>query len=290
MKVFTCKNNLVKKDSIKTVAIGVFDGVHKGHSKLFKHLGTSSAVIIIDNNKKGVLTPFNKKCKLIKCPVFFYKLEDIKNLHADEFLKLLQKDFTNLNKIVVGYDFRFGKDRENSANDIEEFFNGEVKIVDEFILNKHSVHSTFIKSLLNEGKIQEANEYLGRTYSIEGLVVKGQGLGKKSLYPTINIENKDGFFLPKDGVYASLVFVNDNFYKAATFIGQRVSVDGSFAIESYLLDVENIEVPLDENVEIFFTEFIRENRKFDNLEALKKQIEDDILKIKEVLKFFTCKG
>ena len=290
MKIFVCENNETEKNSIDTVAIGVFDGVHKGHLELFKHLGGNGAVIIIDSEQKDSLTPFKKKCNLIRHPIFFYKLQDIKNLHGKEFIELLQKEFTALKKIVVGYDFYFGKNRKNGVKDLELFFDGEVKIVDEFMISKQSVHSTLIKSLLGEGKIAGANRYLGRTYSIEGFVVKGQGLGKKSLYPTINVENQDGYFLPKNGVYATLFFTKNDIYKTATFIGNRVSSDGNFAIESYLLDVKNIDISLNDSVEIFFVEFIRENRKFDDLKKLKEQIENDILEIEDRLKFFKCKG
>ena len=290
MKAFSCKENQVDKNSIKAVAIGVFDGVHRGHLELFKHLGENGAVIVINNHKKDVLTPFYKKCCLIKYPIFFYELEDIKNLNGAEFIKLLKNEFTELKKIVVGYDFRFGVNRGFGANDIKKFFKGDIQIVDEFTYKGYSVHSTLIKKLLMNAKIKEANEFLGRTYSIEGFAIKGQGIGKKSLYPTINIENKDSFFLPKDGVYASLVYLKNNLHEAVTFIGNRVSIDNSFAIESYLLDIENIEVLPDENVEIFFVDYIRENRKFDELKELKKQIEDDILKAKEELKIFKRKG
>lgn len=284
MKLYTYKNNTLDKTQVETIAIGVFDGVHLGHLELFRNLGTKGAVVIIYSKKENILTPLIKKERLIKHSCFFYELLEIKNLNAKEFLELLLKDFTSLKKIVIGYDFRFGNNRKYGARELKELFGGEVKVVDEYLHKGYSVHSTLIKSLLSNGKIKEANEFLGRAYSIEGKKVQGQGIGKKSLYPTINISVKE-YFLPKDGVYATYILFNNKLYEAVTFLGKRVSTDDDFAIENYLLDVEDIIVKDNEDIEVFFVEFVRENQKYNDLNLLKDAISKDIAKAKDILGF-----
>jgi len=114
---------------------------------------------------------------------------------------------------------------------------------------------------------------LGRHFKIVGKIIKGQGLGKKELVPTLNLKVYD-CHLPKSGVYASKTKIDGVWLKSVTFLGHRVTTDGSFAIESYVLD-RDIGI-VRGFIEIEFIAFIRENRKFNSLESLKEQIQDDI--------------
>ncbi len=123
-----------------------------------------------------------------------------------------------------------------------------------------------------------ANSLLGREYKIFGTQVKGQGLGSKSFVPTINLNIED-FILPTEGVYATKTIINEEEYDSVTFLGHRITTDGSFAVETHILGKEIInKFSL---VQIKFYDKIRENKKFDSFEALKKQIEVDINKTKE---------
>lgn len=259
------------KDQIKTLTIGNFDGIHLAHFELFKFLDEFGAILVIEKN--GVkLTPNREK--FVNFPIFYYKFSDIKDMSGLEFLQFLKQDFINLEKIVVGYDFRFGKDRLNCATDLKENFCKKVKIVDEFKINDTSIHSSIIKDFLISGEILRANELLGRNYEICGARILGQNLGSKLLYPTINIDTIN-YFLPQNGVYATQTKVKNETYKSITFIGNRKSTDGKFSIETHIID-KKVEVKANENICISFITKIRDNQKFDSLQKLKEQIKRDI--------------
>ena len=260
------------KNEVRAAAIGHFDGIHKGHKELIKKLGQNGALIIIESNKAN-LTPKDRRDEYSGVPCFYYDLEQIKDLRGDEFINLLKIDFVNLEKIVVGYDFKFGRDRAWDKFDLRNIFNGEVVMVDEFSFDNLGVHSSAIRRFLRDGDIYRANRLLGREYSVKGKVITGQGIGKKQLFPTLNLDITP-YIIPKDGVYATRTKIDDNTYNSITFIGNRLSTDGVFSIESHLLGVSLLQTPSE--VRTCFVDRIRDNRKFDNLEDLKSQIQKDI--------------
>ena len=273
LKSFTTLQN----DEITSIAIGGFDGIHLGHQKLIKQLDDRGVLLVIDKGF-STLTPGTIKCGYVENGCIFLDLQDIKNLSPIEFVNFLKQNFPSLKKIVVGYDFAFGKDKSGNAQFLKNFF--DTVVVKEVIVDGVSVHSKVIREYIKQGKIKEANKLLGRAYSIIGKRVVGQGIGSKELVATINIENNRDFLLPKDGVYATKTRVDDKLYLSATFIGKRDSVDGSFAIETHLID-EKIESLKDEEIEIEFYDFVRDNKKFATLNELKRQILEDIKKIKD---------
>lgn len=275
-------STVLVKDKIDTIAIGSFDGIHLGHIQLIKRLGNNGALFVIDKDQAN-LTPGIKRSEYSKHPCMFYHFLKVKDLTGVEFMEMLQKEFINLKKIVVGYDFMFGKKRSCVAEDLKELFSGEVEIVEEFLYKGTSVHSSVIRQLLQEGKVDRANGFLGREYSIIGKVIAGQGLGKNELYPTINVKIKD-YLLPRDGVYATRTRIENRIYDSVSFIGNRVSTDGEFSVETHILDTD-VETP--EKIDIYFVDFIRDNKKFDSLYELKLQIGSDIYEAKERLK--VCK-
>ena len=271
-------STILVKDNIDTIAIGSFDGIHLGHKQLINRLGENGALFVIDKDHAN-LTPGLKRSEYSKHPCMFYHFLKVKDLSGKEFITLLKKEFINLKKIVVGYDFQFGKKRSCNVIDLIELFDGEVEIVEEFLYNGVSVHSSLIREFLVNKDIDGANRFFGREYSIIGNIISGQGLGKKELYPTINIKVKD-YLLPSDGVYASRTKMEDKIYDSVTFIGTRTSTDGNFSIETHILDSD---IEVHDEVEIFFVCYLRENRKFSNLKALKTQISIDIDSAKSAL-------
>lgn len=270
----------ISKSSIKAIAIGSFDGIHKGHKKLIKQLGKDGALVVVRSDKAS-LTPGDRRQEYSGVPCFYYDLDDISELRGDEFIDMLKKDFVNLNKIVVGYDFKFGKDRAWDKHDLKHLFDGEVVVVDEFCFDGLGVHSSAIKRFLRDGDIYRANRLLGREYSVVGRVVDGQGIGKKYLYPTLNLDITP-YLVPKNGVYATRTKIDDITYSSITFIGNRLSTDGEFAIENHILD-KNIDYRPN-FVRVCFVEWIRDNMKFDTLEDLKRQISKDIIIAQNVAK------
>ena len=264
------------------IAIGGFDGMHIGHQALFRELGESGSIVVIETGYAN-LTPKHYRERFSEHSILYLVLEDIRHLDGDGFIDLLKKNFPQLSKIVVGYDFHFGKDRKYSSDDLKTMFDGEVIVVDEVKHNNDSVHSHKIRQKLSIGDIRGANEFLGHNYTIFGNHIKGQGIGAKELVATINIEAKI-FLTPKEGVYVTLTRLDneEHFHPSVSFIGLRESTDGRFAIESHILDGEVI---CKDKAEISFVEFIRENKKFETLPELKNAIGADIKIASKELKF-----
>jgi len=269
------------REKIDAIAIGGFDGMHAAHQYLFQELGENGAVIAIETGYAD-LTPGSHRQEHTHHPLFYLELDDIKGLSGEGFVQKLQTDFPALKKIVVGFDFHFGHKRSCSSLDLKELFEGEVVIVEEIKIEGEAVHSHRIRQLLEKGKLEQANLFLGYNYQLKGKVVQGQGVGKDKLVPTINIQAQ-GYRLPKEGVYATLTRLDDDtLYPSVSFIGQRHITDGSFAIETHILDQE---VKQSEQAEISFLHFIRKNSSFDSFEALKEQITLDITEAKKIINF-----
>ena len=255
------------------IAIGGFDGMHRGHQRLFAELGKNGTIVVIETGY-GNLTPRKERENFSNYSILYLELDDIRHLDGEAFISLLKNKFPKLQKIVVGYDFHFGKDRKYSFEDLKTLFDGEVKVVAEVTHNGDSIHSHKIRAKLQIADIKGANDFLGHNYTIKGSLVAGQGIGKKELVATINIEAID-FLIPKEGVYVTLTRIDgeEHYHPSVSFVGHRVTTDGSFAIESHILDGE---VLCTQKARISFVSFIRDNEKFDSIAELKKAIQSDI--------------
>ena len=267
----------LKNEEITSIAIGGFDGMHKAHQELFKKLDKNGLILVIDKGFSN-LTPNEYRCKFFKNGCIFLNLSDVKELSAKEFIEFLKDSFPSLKKVVVGYDFRFGKNRDGDITLLKSEF--DLEVVEEIKIDGVSVHSQTIREFLQDGNITMSNKLLGRNYQITSFTKSGQGLGKEKLVPTINLKKTD-FLLPKSGVYATKTKIEKEWHNSITFIGHRVTTDGEFAVETHLLD-KNIDF-LPTKVDIMFFNFIRDNKRFDTIEALKKQIQKDIKKVKVIL-------
>jgi len=264
-----------------SIAIGGFDGMHIGHQHLFAELDKNGTIVVIETGYAN-LTPKNDRKNFTKHHIIYIELDEIRHLNGEEFISYLKSMFPNLQKIVVGYDFHFGKNRKYSFNDLKSLFSGDVKVVDEVKLDEDSIHSHKIRKKLQIGDIKGANAFLGHNYTIKGKHINGQGIGKKELVATINIES-DGYLIPKEGVYTTLTKIDDEeyYHPSVSFIGNRISTDGLFAIESHILDGE---VCCKSKASISFVNFIRNNKKFETLDQLKEMIKKDIAIAKKELK------
>ena len=262
-------------NTISSIAIGSFDGIHQAHQTL---IAQAEAVVIIEQNR-CTLTPGYRRTNYIQKPCFFYHFDKIKPLSAKAFVEQLIKDFPQLKTIIVGYDFSFGHKKEGDTNLLKKLFKGNVSVINEVSYQGISVHSRTIKEYIKDGKIRHANALLNRAYSIYGEVVSGQGLGKKELVPTLNLKTHN-YLLPKEGVYASQTLIHKKWLKSISFLGHRVTTDDSYAIETHILD-SDIGI-IQGEIGIKFIAFIRENQKFDSLNALKKAIKKDIQTAKKI--------
>ena len=212
------------------IAIGGFDGMHIGHQQLFKALGKDGTIVVIETGYAN-LTPKKEREYFSHHPILYLELDEIRHLNGEEFIAFLKERFPKLQKIVVGYDFHFGKDRRYSFEDLKKLFDDEVVVVDEVTLHGDSVHSHKIRAKLQIGDIAGANAFLGHNYTIKGTLVSGQGIGKKELVATINLEAKE-YLMPREGVYVTLTRIDDeeHSHPSVSFVGHRVSTDDNFAI------------------------------------------------------------
>lgn len=288
--------NLAPKQ-ITSLAIGKFDGIHLGHRKLLELLGDRGAVLIIDKaieqnlisqspsvQNQGFLTSLQDR--LDQLPnAYFVEFASVAHMSGEEFVSTLLESLPSLETIIVGYDFRFGRDRLCGADDLRHLC--EIRqssqgraiqaiIVPKVCYGEIPLHASVIKDFVRHGDIAVANAMLGWHYTITGDVIRGQGIASKELFPTINIRAQ-GYVLPASGVYATRV----DGKMAVSFFGHRVSTDGAYAIESHIIDSEITQVP--ERLTIQMYKKIRENRRFDSLQELKAQIECDIKQAREIL-------
>jgi riboflavin kinase/FMN adenylyltransferase len=276
------KEKLLQKiENSTAIAIGGFDGMHIGHQHLFDALGENGTIVVIETGYAN-LTPKQERENFSHYPIMYIELDEVRHLSGEEFVSLLKKRFTELQKIVVGYDFHFGKNRKYSHEDLKSLFDGEVVVIDEVSFDGDSVHSHKIRQKLSIGDIKGANAFLGHNYTIRGDLAKGQGIGAKELVATINIA-ASGFLIPKEGVYVTLTRIDneEHYHPSVSFVGHRVTTDGSFAIESHILDGS---VVCEQKASISFVLFIRNNEKFESLSELKEAIKNDIAVAKKELK------
>ena len=226
------------------------------------------------------MTPVYNRLLFTSKVFCFYHFDKIKSLTPEAFVHKLEVDFPALETIVVGYDFHFGKNKAGNAEMMKTLSDKHIEIVEQVTLGETPVHYSIIKEYLREGKIELANRLLGRTYYIQGMVVQGQGLGKKELVPTINLNVKE-YQLPLEGVYATRTRIDGQWLESVSFLGHRVTTHDSYAVETHILDQEIGEVSGEITLE--FVDLIRINQKFDSLDALRKQIFDDIQRAKKRL-------
>ena len=296
MKIY---DNFGKDDSItsdvEVTCIGAFDGVHKGHIELInktKEINKNFQIVtfyeipklyfdkslkpLLDNKNKNNIFNDIKPTNLI-----YLKFDEINQLSSDEFLKYLDINLRT-KKIVVGKDFKFGKNRSGDVDNIISYFGKDnVILLSDYIIDNEKVSSTKIRNFLDTGNIQKANNFLGREYELSGLVVKGKKLGSKIGFPTANLQLNNDLYLPKFGVYEISCKVNGNLFKGILNIGITPTVLNSkkVKIEAHLFNFnENI---YDKNIVIQLKKFIREEIKFNSIDDLIKQINIDISSLKK---------
>lgn len=279
------------------VTIGNFDGVHKGHQVLIektatyaKARGIKSAVFTFLNHPINYFVPekvkniFDEKEKerLIEGFGIDYLIDipfdkAMTQISAEQFIVKILKDKIHAKKIVVGHDFTFARNKEGTVDVLSEMgheYGIEVEIVQPIKINGIRVSSTFIRELISEGRVDEIPQYLGTPYVIEGEIIHGKANGRKMGYPTANISLKDQIINPKNGIYASRVIIDGKKYFGATNVGMNPTVNGKYlSIETNILDFD--EDIYGKRVRIEFLEKIRDEKKFESLDELRKQLDLD---------------
>ena len=281
------------------VTIGTFDGIHKGHQKIFnkvinvsKQSNLSSVVLTFFPHPRIILNKYND-IKMID--TLDEKIEHLEKigidnliihpfdkkfslLSADQFIKeyLLKK--LQLKHIIIGYDHRFGKGREASVSDLKEYssdFNFIVDEIDAQEIEKITISSTKIRNSINQGDLETTKKYLGRFFSLTGKVVKGDGLGKQIDYPTANILIEEDYkIIPKDGVYYIRTRIDNKLYNGMMNIGHRPTIGNKAkSIEVNLFNFDRNIYDIIISVDVVLK--IRDEKKFSSINALKAQLAKD---------------
>jgi riboflavin kinase/FMN adenylyltransferase len=281
------------------VTTGTFDGVHLGHQRIINRLkevaakeGGETVLLTFHPHPRTVLfpeshlsllnTPAEKQLLLERAGIDHLIVipftKEFSQLSSEAFIRNILVDRIGTKKLVIGYDHHFGRNREGSFEHLKEFgpvYGFSVEDIPAKDVDNVNVSSTRIRKALESGNVRTANEYLGYEYFMSGTVVKGKQLGRTLGYPTANIDLDDkSKMIPADGIYAVRVTYNGEMFGGMMSIGMNPTVDGTHrTIEVNIFNFDkNI---YGETLTIHFLNRIREEMKFDSLQALIKQMESD---------------
>ncbi|WP_185876786.1 bifunctional riboflavin kinase/FAD synthetase [Blattabacterium cuenoti] len=291
------------------LTLGIFDGVHMGHKEIIKNLILKAekkynpVLLTFYPHPKEILNPNEKFYYLNTISERIYNLRKtgIKHLIIHPFTKNFSKLSTKvflkkflhskfrIKKIITGYDSRIGNNRNESYKELIKFsriYDYKLYKVNPYKLKRKIVSSTNIRESLLLGNIEWANKALGYFYTLSGYVIKGRGIGKTISFPTANIQVDSKKLVPKNGVYAAKINYLNHFYQGMLNIGINptiTSVSKKLHIEVHIFNfLKNI---YGKKIDILIIHMIREEKKFNTLKELKKQIEKDEVNIKN---FFSC--
>lgn len=309
MRVIKGISNIAKKFKDPAVALGVFDGMHLGHQRIIKRLickakalGSVSVVITFDphplksfyeNNVAPLITSLDHRIALIEslgadvCLVLNFD-QRFARISAEEFIRHFLVRSIGVRHIVVGEGFRFGQKKQGTLSLLRRLGKEDgfsVEAVKPVRVNSCIISSSRIRMLIQKGKVKQANELLGRNFSIHGKVTKGCARGRLLGYPTANIQPEQEI-VPAYGVYAAQVKLKNKTMPGILNVGCRPTFyhlrKFSPVIEVHIFNFRN--TIYNQKLEVFFLARIRAERKFTSREALLRQIKKDEIKAKAILK------
>jgi riboflavin kinase/FMN adenylyltransferase len=284
------------------VSVGNFDGIHRAHQRVLGELiarsrqkqAKSVAVtfephpmrILRPDSALKLLTPTPEKIRLfeqtgIDAILLLAFTRDLSLMGARDFVQQILCDRLKALEVHEGYNFRFG---HKAAGNVELLstlgreLGFQVIVYPEMRLRGESVSSTCIRELVQEGNVSLARTLLGRAFSIQSTPGRGRGYGAKYTVPTINLSRYEEL-VPRDGVYITRTRVGTECFDSASNVGNRPTFGSdSYAIESHLLDFHPLELTAETNIELSFLARLRDEVKFDSIEALREQIGRDVKK------------
>jgi len=301
-------NNISEIGQIKNpvVTVGTFDGVHIGHQKVINELVSTakamngeSVVITFEPHPRQVLQPGfdlriiitrEEKIRILeKCGVDHFIIIEFTREFAqnssEEFLRKYIVEPLKPLKIIIGYDHHFGKGRQGDFNFLQEMgekYHFQIEQVAMLDVKQIAVSSTKIRDAIKRGDMKEVSEFLGYNYSISGTVVHGNQIGRTLGFPTANIKpDHPDKLIPANGVYAVLVEWNGKLYKGMSNIGVRPTLNlHTLTIEVNIFDFD--EMIYDQTITIFFLEHTRDEKKFRDLDLLRRRLIIDKLKVQKI--------
>lgn len=281
------------------LTIGTFDGVHIGHKKIIEKLTKSASIenlesviltffphprmVLQKDSDLKLLNTIDEKIQLLEQSgldtLIIHPFDKtFSELSAEEFVKQILIDKLNLKKIVIGYDHRFGKNRTAGIDELIVFgkkYGFEVEQISAQEIDEVSISSTKIRKALDNGEVALANSYLGYNYFFNATVIKGKQLGRTIGFPTANLQVSEEYkLIPKTGVYVVEVLLYNKSFKGMMNIGFNPTVSG--AHQTVEVNILNFNQDIyGKNIQVSLLEKIRDEQKFDSLEALKNQLAND---------------
>ena len=272
------------------IALGFFDGVHIAHRELIQRtveiakkenlsptVFTFTAEGAIKSDTPRLYSTEERLTILSDLGienVILVNFKDIAGFEAEDFVKTCLIDHFGAKAVVAGYNFRFGKGARGNREILAALMSEaglRAFITEEITFGEKTISSTLIRSYLAEGQIEIANRLLGKPYFISGIVESGNHVGKKIGFPTINIPLREGYVQLGRGVYLTAVKIGEDFYRGITNVGTCPTFDErQMHTETFILNY-NSEI-YGEEVQIYFLEYIREERKFESPEELREEI------------------
>lgn len=299
----------ITRETNTVVTVGTFDGVHRGHRALMETLVSKarerkarSVVVTFDPHPREIINPGKGGIKLLTTLKERSEIledlgvdvllvipfdRDFSLLSSEEFVREVIYEKVGVSEFVIGYDHHFGRDRKGTIETIEKL--GEELNFDAYVVSKQemgdvTISSTVIrKTLAEQGDVKKAAEYLERAYLLNGIVMHGDERGRTIGYPTANLkpehENK---VIPKNGVYAVKVRVDGSWYGGMMNIGVRPTFEGT--ARTLEVNIFNFDKEIyGQTIQVRFVDRIRDEMKFDGVEALKAQLGTDKERALEIL-------
>lgn len=295
----------IRQEQPTVITLGKFDGIHRGHQKLIRVvekiakerglqtlmftfgispqtvLGIRDNSVLMTNEERGELASRFGMDMLVECPF----TKEIRNMDAEDFVKKILVDGLKVQAVVIGDDFHFGKERAGNAAFLKEKgpkYGFTVDVIEKEMDGQREISSSYVREELAKGNIQKVNELLGYEYFISGDVIRGMHMGTGLGFPTINISPSEEKMLPPRGVYASKTEIDEVEYDSITNIGVKPTIgEAKLGVESFLLNFSGDLYGKKAYVKLL--EFERPEKKFDSIEELKKQVEKDIAKRREMV-------
>ncbi|MFM9983969.1 MAG: bifunctional riboflavin kinase/FAD synthetase [Flavobacteriales bacterium] len=303
MKIHTDFSHF-KNNRNSIVTIGTFDGVHPGHQKIIErvhHLaqasGVESVLLTFYPHPRMVLHPEDHDLRLLSTPeekaellestgidhLMIYPFSpEFARLSAFDYVRDLLVNGLKSHTVVVGYDHRFGRNREGDHTtlvELAEVFGFEVEEISPEMVDSVNISSTKIRQALYGGHILEANKYLGRPYSMRGKVVHGDKIGRQLGFPTANIDlNYKYKLIPAHGIYAVKVDIGSETFNGVMNIGVRPTTHTRSEVTSevYVLDFDRD--IYGQQITVNFVDRIRDEMKFGSIDELKEKIQTDVIR------------
>jgi riboflavin kinase/FMN adenylyltransferase len=291
------------------VTIGTFDGVHTGHNVIIEQLKNAATkiggesviltffphprmVLYPDDNELRLLNTIEERTEMLRRAKIDHLIihpfsKEFSRLSSTEFVRDILVNKLNVSTLVIGYDHHFGRNREGSFEHLQELaplydFNVEEIAAQE--IQQVNISSTKVRISLSNGEILAANQFLGYNYFIKGIVIEGNKMGRTIGFPTANIKVDQWYKLvPSKGVYAVRVKLDNRTFDGMLNIGNRPTLNKNDN-ETIEVNIFNFEEDIyNKEIQIEFYERIRDEQKFNNLDALKKQLEIDKQKVIQIL-------